>query len=97
MAFIKSIQINFNEIEYELEESGKQIDWNNSFEGVQEVCYKIVNIEFVDFVALGGNDITRLDMFLWITERLLEECDFQGVKVIEIDEAGNPIDEEEQD
>ena len=92
MAFIKTIQIDFKEIEYELEESGKQIDWNNSFEGVQEVCYKIVNKEFVDFVALGGNDITRLDMFLWITERLLEECDFQGVKVIEIDEDGNPID-----
>jgi hypothetical protein len=97
MAFLKSVQINFKEIEYELEEQGKRIDWDDAFWGVQEACYKIVNDEFCEYIATNGDDITRKDMFQWITERLLDELPYAGVNVIEINENGNPINEEEQD
>jgi len=99
MYFIQSVQIDFNVIEQEImEHQLREIIWDESEEGqrMKNRIYSAINNECS--VKVEEGKLTPCELFQWIIDALIEECEIIGIEIIEIDEGGNPIEiETEQD
>lgn len=96
MAFLKSVEIDFEAIEFEIEEQGRRIVWDSVQHGqkIRERTYTAINRDCV-FEIENGRHANQYELVQWIIDALLNECEVIGIEVIEIDESGNPIDEDE--
>lgn len=98
--FLAEIKIDFSAIEGVIEERGKAIDWDTDYdcerchqnERVQKMIYSEINSGFMDKIEEGN--LTTAELIEWVIDELLSKCEEMNVKIIEVDDSGNPIDDE---
>ena len=94
-SLIKSIRIDFDAVEYEMEERGERIDWDEAGDDKQKAIYKLMNEEAIDMFEDGtyGN----IGLMEALVSLLRDYCDEFEVPIIELDEDGNEIETENED
>ena len=87
MSFLNSIEIDFEAIEFEIEEQGRRIVWDSVQHGedIRQRTYKAINRECV-FEIEKGNHANPCELVQWIIDALIEECEAIGIKIEEIED-----------
>jgi len=92
MAFLlKSVTIDFDAIEYQLEERGTRIDWDGCpcESDIRKWIYGVVEedaVEWFESDLYGSNQL-----FVMICEKLIDYCESNDVRIVSLDADGNDI------
>ena len=92
MAFLKVIEIDFDTIEYQLEEQCKRIDWNDDESGreLRTWIYDVINEDLVPIIE-NLTYTNQYELIQWIIDRLIYYCDGNDVTILQLDPSGNEI------
>jgi hypothetical protein len=87
MSFLNSIEIDFEAIEFEIEEQGRRIVWDSVQHGeeIRQRIYKAINRECV-FEIENGKHANPCELVQWIIDALIEECEAIGIEIEEIED-----------